>query len=247
MPVNQKVMSNWYQNVSWDVGGEALPEWITFLTDLHCTQANLTHRIPGTTEIELLATQPSTISWTIHLSSRNLGSTPLPDFIEKVSVVPAVRELLVISGNPKPIRTSLTLLEELSGLDTSFSLAVAASPRDDLELLALKLSHKAVKRVYLQLAEPKYWDPLVTFIRTFRNDIQISACWLPITPSNWSALGMFPWKGSVLSEEWKNSLTYAETCAQDQLDWMRNNGVTPLIEPRRITKNLLETVVKYQY
>ena len=247
MSLNKKIMSFWYQNAPWDVGGKDLPKWVSFLTDLQCMQANLTHHLPGSTELELLATLPSALSWAIHLSSKTLGSTSLNKFLDKARALPTVHELLVVSGNPKPKRTSLDLLDELSQLNLPFGLAVAASPLDNYETLTTKLSHPAVKRLYLQLAEPKYWDPLIAHIRTLRSDIQISASWLPVTPANWSALSMFPWKGSVLSQDWKNSINYAEACAQDQLDWMREHNVTPLIEPRRITKDLLETVRKYNF
>jgi hypothetical protein len=237
----------WYSTASWDVGGEHLAAWVSFLQDIGCVQVNLTHHLSGTAEIELLRALQTDLSWSIHLSSKSLGATPLTDFTDIAQQLHHVRELLVVSGNPKPDRTSLTLLQELSGLSFPIPLAVAAAPNDAPELLEQKLQHSQVNHVYLQLAEPQFWNPLLAQVRSIRPAIQISACWLPPTKSNWSTLAKFPWKGSVLTLEWKNSHEYAKRCAQHQLDWMRQHGVTPLIEPRRITKDLLETVQGYAF
>ena len=240
-------MSFWYQDVPWDVGGENLANWVDFLKHNGSSHANLTHHISGQVELELLKTIPNNLSWAIHLSSKTLGNASLREFITTCTRLPTFRELLVISGNPKPKRTSLELLQELSHIPYSFPIAVAASPKDSDEVLALKLRNPTVQRVYLQLAEPEQWEPLAARIHAFRTTIFISACWLPPTISNWRALTLFPWSGSVLSEDWKLSLKYAEECAQRQLDWMRANNVTPLIEPRRITAALIDTMRTYHW
>jgi hypothetical protein len=237
----------WYSNVSWDVGGKDLVGWIGFLQELGCTRANLTHHMLDLQELSVLLDTPNMLRWSVHLSSRILGSTDLARYVELVRLVPQLSEILVISGNPRPKRTSFELARDIAAHNIGVPLALAVSAEDSDQRIIEKCSFPNLGRLYMQVAEPEYLNRVLQIIRTHNPKVHISASWLPPTPANWQALRTFPWKGAMFSEQWHQSYDYAVESGQRQLNWMMAQGIELLIEPRRRTAGLLPLLDGYSH
>lgn len=246
MPSNRMEEVPWWQQCSWDIGGQHVQEQADMLAAHGVSRANLTHHLAGCRELQELTSISSGLRWSVHLSSKSLGANPLELNMFK-TLLPQVKnleELLVVSGNPMPKRDSFQLLGQLSEIKIPKAFSISAL--DPLERILRKVAAPEITHLYLQLvSEPDVYGEVVELVRSASRHMHISYAWLVPTHANWVALRLRPWYGSALSKQWKDDFSYAEHSAQRMLEWCTEQGVTPLIEPRRLTEASFATASKY--
>jgi hypothetical protein len=185
---------------------------------------HLTDKIDNTSPFSIAQTLPKnnfTISFALrnhyHMGKFDAITNELEQYLEGIKNNPNITELLIVSGSSRGVVDSLAMLEYLQSKDNKTNIGVAYNcnldnQEEENARLVLKLKHKFVKSVYIQITDNL--DQLETgikYIRSIRKGIKIAVCMIKPSNSLLNSMKLRPWKGVKLSPEFLNNIDRAQS------------------------------------
>jgi hypothetical protein len=152
-----------------------------------------------------------------HFGKLPLITAELDSYLEGINQSTNIKELLIISGSNRGEIDSINMLDYLASINNKTNIGVAyncniENQEEENARLALKLKHKFVKSVYIQITDNL--DKLeagIKYIRSLRKGIKIAVCMIKPSNSLLNSMKLRPWKGVQLSPEFLNNIDRAQS------------------------------------
>lgn len=130
-----------------------------------------------------------------------------------------IKEVLLVSGAPKPKYDSLLILQNINKFDKLIKIAVAYNPflkSSDLELENIRIKDKIktglISSIYLQIGiDTDIIQNSIIYLRKLQPNINIYLSLINPTSSRLTQLKYRPWKGVYLPEQYLSSPENAKT------------------------------------
>ena len=168
-----------------------------------------------------LLDNPLTITFALrnhyHLGKVEMITKDLDMYLEGIKNNPNIKELLIVSGSNRGVVDSIAMLDYLGSIDNKTEIGVAYNCQledmiEENARLALKLKHKFVKSVYIQITDNlEAIEKGIKHIKSIRKGIKIAVCMIKPSNSLLNSMKLRPWKGVKLSPEFLNSIDRAQS------------------------------------